>query len=271
MPTTGPITGIQVGDFSNNLGRTNIQKSIRNQDPVYSWFEGAADRRSGQQVGDEGGRTDNYGLKGGFELESCGGDQIGRIESDGSKGARVPESSFGSCSGDQIGASDLQKFGAAVAAEGEPAAPAVIELSAASGRGSPGQVNLPGANIGVCDLESTGQGLTGGLHDKIGSLVARSDLLAWALQNKLSRDKIQRLLRLLDPIHLRGLPIRKKTRKWPQEPDAKTYRHHFYRQAAHVLGFRDQEVFDQELTRIVRSYWQDVAAAITKEAGSALL
>lgn len=82
-------------------------------------------------------------------------------------------------------------------------------------------------------------------------------LQRWAESKGYHHNQIRRLLRLLDPDHLRSLPIRKKSRSWPKLPVAKNFRHHFYRQVAHILGWRDQETFDDVLTSIVRSHWSE--------------
>lgn len=92
----------------------------------------------------------------------------------------------------------------------------------------------------------------------------RSRLLAWAEKKNLARHQIHDILLLLDPAHLRSLPRRRKSKAWPHAPDAKTYRHHFYRQVAHILGWREQHSFEEEFTSLVRSYWPDKQDATPK-------
>lgn len=82
-------------------------------------------------------------------------------------------------------------------------------------------------------------------------------LRVWAQRSNLHVEKIRLLVRLLDQQHLRSLPVRKKSRKWPVIAQAENYRHHFYRQAAYILGWKEQKKFDQEFLDIVRDVWQD--------------
>ena len=82
-------------------------------------------------------------------------------------------------------------------------------------------------------------------------------LHAWAATQSLQPHQVQDLVRLLDPVHLRSLPVRRKSRAWPRSPVANNYRHHFYRQVAHLLGWVEQKAFEEEFTDIVRSVWPD--------------
>lgn len=82
-------------------------------------------------------------------------------------------------------------------------------------------------------------------------------LRQWAQLKKVHPHQVERLVCLLDLEYLRSLPVRKKSRSWPRFPEPNTYRHHFYRQAAHVLGWIDQRNFGEEFTSLVRSIWPD--------------
>ena len=82
-------------------------------------------------------------------------------------------------------------------------------------------------------------------------------LACWARGKHLLTSQVDRLVRLLDQQHLRDLPVRKKSRKWHVVAKAENYRHHFYRRAAFILGWKEQQKFDQEFLDIVRDVWQD--------------
>lgn len=92
----------------------------------------------------------------------------------------------------------------------------------------------------------------------------RTRLHAWALRKQLHCQQIHDLLLLLDPTHLRRLGLCKKCRAWPQSPQPCNFRHHFYKQAAHVLGWVDQQVFEQEFVDIIRSTWPDCQNGTTE-------
>lgn len=99
---------------------------------------------------------------------------------------------------------------------------------------------------------------------------------SWGESKNLTERQIQDLVSLLCPKHLRSLPVRKKSRVWPKEPQAANFRHHFYRQAANILGWVDQHKFEEEFIEIVRSVWPDYKNATTEvtkegEGGTKLL
>lgn len=76
--------------------------------------------------------------------------------------------------------------------------------------------------------------------------------------------QITRVLALLDTVHLRSLPVRKGTLKWPHNPTAANYRHHFYRQAAHALGWRERRQFHPEVHHFIKDHvWPDLSATTT--------
>jgi hypothetical protein len=43
------------------------------------------------------------------------------------------------------------------------------------------------------------------------------------------------------------------------------FRHHFYRQAAHILGWIEQQVFEEDFIEIVRSTFPDESDATSAE------
>lgn len=45
-----------------------------------------------------------------------------------------------------------------------------------------------------------------------------------------------KVVALFNVDHLKSMPICKRTAKWPTHPKVTNYKHHFYRQATHVLG-----------------------------------
>lgn len=128
-----------------------------------------------------------------------------------------------------------------------------------------------------------------GLHDQLGQLIVTAEnlqvninrqppltstvlppsadpeacLRSWVVRKHLRAHQIHDLLSLLDQKYLRSLRVRKKSKAWPKNPQANNFRHHFYRQAAHILGWVDQQVFEQEFIDIVKSTWPDTSNAST--------
>ena len=90
-------------------------------------------------------------------------------------------------------------------------------------------------------------------------------LRSWATRKHLREDQISKLVSLLDPLYLRSLRVRKKSRAWPKVPHGNNFRHHFYRQAAHILGWVEQQVFEEEFLDIIRSSFPDTNNANTSE------
>lgn len=82
-------------------------------------------------------------------------------------------------------------------------------------------------------------------------------LQCWGVRKRLRQEQIESLVLLLDKKHLRKLRIRRKSRAWPKVPQANNFRHHFYRQAAHILGWIDQQAFEEDFVEIVRSTFPD--------------
>ena len=77
------------------------------------------------------------------------------------------------------------------------------------------------------------------------------------MRKRLHQHQIQSLLLLLDKKHLHSLRIRKKSRPWLKVPQPNNFRHHFYRQAAPILGWNEQQVFEEEFIEIVRSTFSE--------------
>lgn len=74
---------------------------------------------------------------------------------------------------------------------------------------------------------------------------------------KLPVSKAVAAVRLLQPQHLKSLPVPRGTRKWPLHIGNNTYRHHFYRQLARILGWTHREKFPEELILLVHEVWPD--------------
>lgn len=131
----------------------------------------------------------------------------------------------------------------------------------------------PGAKE-VCLLAATEacMSLAAATHASVPDLVPDQDqhpsaerLRSWGVRKRLREEQIESLVLLLDKQYLRNLRIRKKSRAWPKVPQANNFRHHFYRQTAHILGWIEQQVFDQDFVEIVRSSFPDESHATTAE------
>lgn len=65
------------------------------------------------------------------------------------------------------------------------------------------------------------------------------------------------VVRLLEPQHLRSLLVQHCTRKWPLTVKNNNYRHHFYRQLAKLLGWRDRNAFLDEIKALLHEVSPD--------------
>lgn len=75
---------------------------------------------------------------------------------------------------------------------------------------------------------------------------------------RLSASKDASLVRLLQPAHLQSLHVPKGTRAWPKLGVSNiNFRHHFYRQAAKILGWQHRHEFPDELKVLVHKVWPD--------------
>ena len=79
----------------------------------------------------------------------------------------------------------------------------------------------------------------------------------WGICKDLGVIQIHEIIRLLDPTHLQSLPVRKKRKKWQKSPANINFRHHFYRQTTHILGWSEQHQFDPNFMYIVKRTWAD--------------
>ena len=91
------------------------------------------------------------------------------------------------------------------------------------------------------------------IMDSLAALIIRS----WASREGLPMFQREELVALLDSDHLRSLPIPKKSRKWPMNPSPNTYRHHFYRQFARLLGWREQQPIAKEIHDCINDHCPD--------------
>ena len=89
--------------------------------------------------------------------------------------------------------------------------------------------------------------------DSPAALIIRS----WASREGLPMSQREELVALLDSDHLHSLPVPKKTRKWPMNLSPSTYRHHFYRQFARLLGWREREHIAKEIHDCINDHWPD--------------
>lgn len=98
---------------------------------------------------------------------------------------------------------------------------------------------------GTCgNCVCTGVEIKEGIHEEKRQRLVQSEcdwspaerLRIWGVKKQLQETQLQALVQLLCPLHLRSLPIRNKSRAWPKTPVGSNYRHHFYRQVAHLLG-----------------------------------
>lgn len=76
---------------------------------------------------------------------------------------------------------------------------------------------------------------------------------------KLPSSRADAVVRLLQPSYLQSLPVPKGTRQWPTQIRNNNYRHHFYRQLAKILGFRQRHTFPEQLTALLHEVWPDEA------------
>ena len=70
-------------------------------------------------------------------------------------------------------------------------------------------------------------------------------------------DQVQTLIRLLDPTFLHSLQVSSKTRRWLLNPSPFTFCHHYYRHAARVFGYREQEILPMSILEVVKARWPD--------------
>ena len=79
----------------------------------------------------------------------------------------------------------------------------------------------------------------------------------WASCEGLFLSQREDLVALLDSDHLCSLPVPKKTKKWPMNPSPNTYRHHFYRQFARLLRWREQRPISKDIHDCIKEHWLD--------------
>lgn len=63
---------------------------------------------------------------------------------------------------------------------------------------------------------------------------------------------VRQIVGCLDEGWLRSLSVRKKSKPWPKVPTAMNFRHHWRRQAAHFLGWKERTNFGEEVNTFLR-------------------
>ena len=80
-------------------------------------------------------------------------------------------------------------------------------------------------------------------------------LIAWRWQRGLQDVQVVDLVNLLNPPYLKSLPMHKKLQAWLKNPTAKNYIYHFYGQLVYILRWEERQIFNDDLTNIVRNIW----------------
>jgi hypothetical protein len=91
-------------------------------------------------------------------------------------------------------------------------------------------------------MQCKAQGVVGQNQEVVGVLEA------WLIGIQATEAQIRRLLALLDPVHLRALPEPRKNCKRAYFDSNDNLRHLWYRNAASILGWKEQTKFQTTFT-----------------------
>ena len=98
-----------------------------------------------------------------------------------------------------------------------------------------------------CEMQSNAQGVVGQNQEIVGILEA------WLTGIQATKAQIRRLLALLDPVHLRALPEPRKNYKRAHFDSNDNLRHLWYRNAASILGWKEQTKFPDHIHQLVKT------------------